>query len=120
MKLYGTFVIPVIMYGSECWCIRKEDDRRIRVAEMSWLRRILVRSRRDRIQNEITRKELGQEITLIDKIRKRRLIWFGHLTRMEGSRIPVVALYEQMEGTRNRGRRPKKWMDNVKEDLAAQ
>ena len=58
VKLYGTFVIPVMMYGSECWCLRKEDERRILVEEMSWLRRILGRSRRDRIQNEVTRKEL--------------------------------------------------------------
>ncbi len=120
VKLYGTFVIPVIMYGSECWCLRKEDERRILVAEMSWLRRILGRFRRDRIRNEITRKELGQEVSLIDKIRKRRLTWFGHVTRMEGSRLPAVALYGQVEGTRSRGRQPKKWMDNVKEDLAAQ
>ena len=35
VKLYGTFVIPAIM--SECWCFRKEDERRILVAEMSWL-----------------------------------------------------------------------------------
>src|SRR6218665_3908284 len=73
MKLYGTFVIPVMMYGSECWCLRKEDERKILVAEMSWLRRILGRSRRERILNEVTRKELGQQVTLVDKIRKRRL-----------------------------------------------
>src|SRR6218665_2642870 len=70
VKLYGTFVIPVMMYGSECWCLRKEDERRILVAEMSWLR-ILGRSRRDRIRNEVTRKELGQQATLVDKIRKK-------------------------------------------------
>src|SRR6218665_4030639 len=35
VKLYGTFVIPVIMYGYECWCLRKEDERRILVAEMN-------------------------------------------------------------------------------------
>jgi len=38
---------------------------------------------------------------------------------MEGGRLPAVALYGQLEGTRCRGRQPKKWMDNVKEDLAA-
>src|SRR6218665_3562197 len=92
VKLYGTLVIPVMMYGSECWCLRKEDERRILLAEMSWLRRILGRSRRDRIRNEVTRKELGQQVTLVDKIRKRRLTWFGHVTRMEGNRLPVVAL----------------------------
>ena len=75
---------------------------------MSWLRRILGRSRRDRIRNEVTRKELGQQVTLVDKIRKRRLTRFGHVTRMEGNRLPVVALYGQVEGTRSRGRQTKK------------
>jgi len=27
VKLYETFVVPVLMYGSECWCLRKEDER---------------------------------------------------------------------------------------------
>src|SRR6218665_3678861 len=108
VKLYGTFVIPVMMYGSECWCLRKEDERRILVAEMSWLRRILGRSRTERIRNEVTRMELGQQVTLVDKIRRRKLTWFGHVTRMEGNRLPVVALYGQVEGTRSRGRQPKK------------
>ena len=31
---------PVLLYGSECWSLRKEDERRLLVAEMSWLRRI--------------------------------------------------------------------------------
>ena len=87
---------------------------------MSWLRRILGRSRRDRIRNEVTRKELGQQVTFMDKIRKRRLTWSGHVTGMEGNRLPVVALYGQVEGTISRGRQPKKWIDNVKEDLMAQ
>src|SRR6218665_387630 len=106
-----------MMYGSECWCLRKEDERRILVVEMSWLRRILGR---DRIRNEVTRKELGQQATLVDKIRKRRLTWFWHVTRMEGNILPVVALYGRVEETRSRGRQPKKWIDNVKEDLTAQ
>src|SRR6218665_426813 len=72
VKLYGTLVIPVMMYGSECWCLRKEDERRILLAEMSWLRRILGRSRRDRIRNEVIRKELGQQVTWAETWRR---IW---------------------------------------------
>ena len=54
------------------------------------------------------RGDLGQEITFIDKIRKIRLTWFGHVTRMENSRLPAVKLYGKVEGTRSRGRQPKK------------
>src|SRR6218665_855197 len=49
----------VLLYGSECWSLRKEDERRLLVAEMSWLRRIIGRSRREKVRNEQTREELG-------------------------------------------------------------
>ena len=117
MKLYGTLVVPVLLYGSECWCLRREDERRLLVAEMGWLRRIKGRSRRERIRNEKTREELGAEETIVEKIRKRRLRWFGHVERMEGKRLPLAALHGHIEGERSRGRQPKTWMDNVREDL---
>src|SRR6218665_2206575 len=79
MKLYWALVLPVLMYGSECWTLRKEDERRILVAEMAWLRRIRGRSRRERIRNEKTREELGAEETVVEKIKRRRLTWFGYV-----------------------------------------
>ena len=47
-------------------------------------------------------------------------MWFGKVTRMEENRLPAVAPYVQVEGTRSRGRKPKKWMGNGNEDLRAQ
>jgi len=32
--------IPVLVYGTECWCFGKEDERKILAAEMGWLGRI--------------------------------------------------------------------------------
>jgi len=55
------------MYGSECWTLRKEYERRLLVAEMAWMRRIRGRSRRERIRNEKTGEELGAEETVIEK-----------------------------------------------------
>ena len=116
-KLYETLVIPVLLYGAECWSLKKEDERRLLVAEMGWLRGILGRSRRERIRNEITRKDMGQETTIIDRIRKRRLTWFGHVSRMENGRLPLNTLHAQIEGQRSRGRPAKTWMKNVMEDI---
>jgi hypothetical protein len=87
------------------------------VAEMSWLRRIIGRSRREKIRNEKTREELGVDETIIEKIRKRRLRWFGHVRRMDEQRLPNAALHGHVEGKRSRGRQRKTWMDNIKEDL---
>src|SRR6218665_202736 len=117
MKLYYALVVPVLLYGSECWSLRKEDKRRLLVAEMRWLRRILGRSRREKVRKEQTREELGDEETVVQKIKKRRLQWFGHVERMEEKRLPNAALHEHVEGKRSRGRQRKTWTDNVREDL---
>ena len=59
---------------------------------MSWLRRKAGKTRRrDRIRNKVIRRELGQTETLVSRISKRRLAWFGHAVRMEGKRLPGKA-----------------------------
>ena len=116
-KLYETLVIPVLTYGAESWCMKKEDERRLLVAEMGWLRGLLNRSRREKIRNEVTREELGQKETVVERIKKRRLTWYGHVIRMENGRMPAKALHGEVEGTRSRGRQKKRWIDNVLEDI---
>src|ERR1043165_1538987 len=108
IRLYETLVIPVLLYGAESWCIRKEDERRLLAAEMGWLRGLLNRSRREKIRNEVTREELGQKDTVVDKIGRRRLTWYGHVIRMENERIPAKVLHGEVEGVRSRGRPRKK------------
>jgi len=88
VRLYETFVVPVLLYGSECWCLRKEDERKILTAEMTWLRKILHVTRRDRIKTIDIRETLQQKETMVDKIRRRRLTWFGHVSRMDKRRRP--------------------------------
>ena len=68
--MYETLVIPVFMYGSECWTLRKEDEHRIDVAEMNWLRRILRITWLHRMRNVDVRNRLQQEVTLNDRMRK--------------------------------------------------
>lgn len=102
LKLYRAFVTPVLLYGSKCcWCIQQGDyeRRRLFVTETSWLGgRIQVRTRRDRIWSEVIRRELGQMVTLVDnKIRKQRLAWVGHVTRMNNRRLPATALYGHVD-----------------------
>ena len=48
-----------MLYGSECWSLRKEDERRLLAAEMSWLRRIIGRSRREKSEMIKHEKSLG-------------------------------------------------------------
>jgi len=80
----------VLLYESECWCLRKEDERKNLTAEMTWLRKILHVTRRDRIKTIDIRETLQQKETMVDKIRRRRLNYFGHVSRMDERRLHAI------------------------------
>ena len=52
----------------------RKADVRLLVAEITRLRRIRGRSRREKVRNEKKREELGADETIIEKIKRRRLI----------------------------------------------
>ena len=55
---------------------------------------------------------------MVDKIRRRRLTWFSDVSRTDESRLlPSRAMYCYIKERRKRGRPPKKWIDNIKEDV---
>ena len=71
-----------------------EDERKLMVTEMSWLRGILGKSNEKEYAMKINNtREDGTKKPKIDKIKKRRLTFFGHVTRMENGRLPIMALY---------------------------
>ena len=80
-------------------------------------RQILHVTRRDWIKNIDIRETLQQKETMVDKIRRRRLNWFGHVSRMGERRLPSRAMYCYIKGRRKRGKPPKKWIDNIKDDV---
>jgi hypothetical protein len=58
LKFYKTMPVPVLMYGSEAWVIKKNDTSRIQSAEMKLLRSVKGCTRMDHIRNEDIRTEL--------------------------------------------------------------
>ena len=50
------------------------------------------------------------------QVLKNRLCWFGHVQRMEGSRIPKRVLYMNLGTTRSRGGPRNRWQDEVRDD----
>jgi len=116
-KVFEALITPILLYGSECWTMRKEDEMRINVAEMNWLRKIRGVSRLQHIRNEDIRRQLGMRETMVERVKKRRLQWFGHVSRMNNERLPYLALHTQLAGTRSRGRQRTRWRDNVRSDI---
>ncbi|GFS15364.1 eukaryotic translation initiation factor 3 subunit F [Elysia marginata] len=50
---------------------------------------------------------------LLATVKRRKLAWFGHMTRHDG--LCKTTVQGAVEGSRRRGRQKKSWLDNVKE-----
>jgi transcription termination factor 2 len=67
----------------------------------------------------LTNKEIYASVkkpTVMETVRLNRLRWFGHVQRMEETRIPKRVLYTNLGITRLRGRPRNRWQDEVRED----
>jgi len=69
-------VIPALMYGLECWPIKKSHVQRMSVAQMRIIRLMCGHTRLDKIRNKVIRGKT-QVVSIEDKMREARLRWFG-------------------------------------------
>ena len=82
IKLYMTFIRPVLLNGAECWTVIKKEERIPEKTEMRMLRRIKGVTLRDRVKSADITKGLGVSSTQ-EKVREMKLRWYGHTQRME-------------------------------------
>jgi len=52
IKIYGTKILPLVLYGCETWSLTRREERKLRVFENMVLRRIFG-PRRDDVMEEI-------------------------------------------------------------------
>ena len=80
-------------------------------------RRMLGNSWSDRKTNEYVHAKVtalaGPKKPLLTTVKRRKLMWFGHVTRH--NTLPKTVLQGTLEGGRRRGRQAKSWMDNIKD-----
>ena len=119
-KLYKTLVRPILTYGSEAWCMTQNQEQLLRIFERRILRGIFgpVKEQnvwRRRYNFEI--EKLYGEPNIVSTIKINRLRWLGHVTRMEGERVPKKLLNGVPEGRRRAGRPKARWLDAVNGDI---
>jgi hypothetical protein len=61
--------------------------------------------------------ELIRNAEIVRFINSRRIVWLGHVMRMDDKRTPKRILQWKPIGTRIRGRPRKRWNAGIKEDL---
>lgn len=112
-RIGRTMVDSVLTYGCEVWTMKEEDKKRLTAVEMDYLRRSSRTSRLERVRNEEIRNRMSARETIIERIEKRSLIWFGHLLRMDETRWPKRVFSWKPPGRNKRGRPRKSWSEGV-------
>ena len=103
VKFYWTAIRPALLYGTECWHVKKIFEHKMEVKEMRMLRWMCGHILMDRIRNQEITEKLGVA-PISEKMRKNRLRWFGHVQRKTFA-APVRRVENIIvEGKRSRGR----------------
>jgi hypothetical protein len=90
----------------------------ITVGESTQLRRMLLRrsariSKLDRKTSECIREKMDAPDTVLDKITRKKLIWYGHVEGMDPTRLPKIMINWKPEGRKKRGHPRRTWKDGI-------
>ena len=112
VHLVKALLFPVVMYGCECWTMKKAKRQRIDAFELWCWRRLLSIPWTSRRSNQSILKETCPEYSLEGLILKLKLQYFGHLMRRTDS-LEKILMLGKIEGGRRRGQQRMRWMDGT-------
>jgi hypothetical protein len=102
--IYSGVVKSVLIYGDETWSLYDDDRRRIDATEMDALRRPARISKLDRKTNVYIRGKMDAQDMVLDDITRKQLIWYGHVERMDPTRLPKIMIHSKPERRKKRCR----------------
>ena len=104
----------IVTYGCESWTLKKNEEIRLDAFEIKGLRKILRVSWTAKKTNEWVLNEAGVKRELLDTVKARKLAYYGHTMRKQGSCLEKEIMQGTMPGARRRGRPRKAWIGNIK------
>lgn len=116
-RIYYSIVEGIVLYNAEVWDVSKKQEKQLRSLEMDVMRRSSRISRLQHIPNTIIKEKMGMHEDIVDRIEERRLMWYGHLLRMERERWPLKIWNWDPPGRRRRGRPRRTWSQGVEEAM---
>ena len=63
--------------------------------------------------NEYIRGKMDAPDTILGEITRKQLIWYGHVKRMDPTRLPKIMIKWKPEGRKKRGRPRRTWKDGI-------
>ena len=105
-------VFPVVMYGCDCWTIKKAEHWRIDAFELWYWRRLLRVCWTARRSNQSILKEISPEYSLQGLMLKLKLQYFGHLMQRTDS-FEKTLMLRKIEDGRRKGWQRMRWLDDI-------
>ena len=113
--LVKAMVFPVVMYGCECWTLKKAECR-IDAFELWYGKRLLRVPWTARRSNQSIRKEISPGCSLEGLMLKLKLQYFGYLMR-RGDSFENTLMLGKIEGRRRRGWQRMRWLDGITDSM---
>jgi hypothetical protein len=92
--------------------LNKKHKSKIQTMKMRFLRKVVGKTRRDKIRNETIRRNLGVPPLQIE-IEESQLRWEGHVLRMGGDQISRKVFEAKAQGGRPVGRPRQTWEEQM-------
>ena len=94
VKVMCSFVFSIFLDACESWTLTAELEKRMQAFEMRCYRRLLIISYKDHVTNEEVRRKIqaaiGEHGELLALVKKRKLRWFGHVSRSSGLAMIIL------------------------------
>ena len=116
VRLVKAMVFPVVLYGCECWTVKKAERQRIDAFELWCWRRLMRVPWTARRSNQSILKEISPGCTLEGMMLKVKLQYFGHLMRRIDS-LEKTLMLGGIGGRRRRGRQRMRWLDGIPDSM---
>ena len=115
VRIVKVMVFPVVIYGCECWIIRKAERWRTDAFELWCWRRLLRVPWPARRSSQSILKEISPEYSLEGLMLKLKLQYFGHLMQRTDS-LEKTLMLGKIEGRRRRWQKMR-WLDGITDSM---
>jgi hypothetical protein len=114
--VYRSCIRPVMLYGSETWCLSENEMAILRRTERAMVRAMCGAKLMDKKRTKDLMEMLGLEETMDQMAMANGVRWYGHVLRRDDEHVLRKALEFEVKGPRKRGRPKKTWRKQVEEE----
>ena len=114
--LIKAMVFPVVMYGCECWTVKKAERWRTDAFELWCWRRLLRVHWTARRSKQSILKEISPGCSLEGVMLKLKLQYFGHLMQRTDL-LEKTLMLGKTEGGRRWGQQRMRWLDGITDSM---